>query len=521
MSRDSGGFGPAVLDGRMRYVSVSAIEKYDTAVYGGCERRWWFRYVAHKSEPQIRAQKLGVQVHAQIEHYLKTGEMVLGDLARAGLRFIPEPIPTGPPGLSVELQVGQMREHLPGGIHGPIDSEIALADVPVIGFLDILNARGIEKNDAGEVVVEPNVVEALDWKTTKRIDDEIDPDTGLVTAKGLAKSAEALAETHQMVTYGRLALVRYPHAIGVRLGHGVFQTEGVRKAVKRSIVITPDEVRARSRKSEAVVERMKGTATIEDVAKVPANLEACTAYRGCPHQAHCPRSPKAVLAQLFGGNGMSLLDKYKTRTETPAAPPITTAPPIEVVYEKPSADAVSAEAAKLAAEEAALRSSVSVTPPDAPEPTKTATLVFNGTTSAPPAEETKPEPTKKPRKKAEKAAADVLEAHAGAFERLADGPAGIVLYLNAIEDGVSFKRLETYAYALADELAKAEGAADVRCAPEKSSLAFGKWKGALAAVAKASPPPPGAYLASMSDEIVAVVAEALTPSAARVVRGIR
>jgi hypothetical protein len=70
-------------------------------------------------------------------------------------------------------------------------------------------------------------------------------------------------------------------------------------------------------------------------------------------------------------------------------------------------------------------------------------------------------------------------------------------------------------------LAEQYKAADVRCAPKDSPLAFAGWKGALAALAKAEPPAPGAYAVSSSSEIGMVAFEALVGTAARVVRGVR
>jgi hypothetical protein len=97
-------------------------------------------------------------------------------------------------------------------------------------------------------------------------------------------------------------------------------------------------------------------------------------------------------------------------------------------------------------------------------------------------------------------------------------PAGLVLYLDAGEDGVHAERLERYAEQLCRDLEQQCGAADVRCAPGDSALGFGKWKGALAAYARTSPPKPGAYEVSASSDVGFVVFEALVPLASRVVR---
>lgn len=477
MSR-SQGFGPSIVDGRLRYVSVSQLERFDAESYGGCQRRWWFRYVGAKPEPEIKAQRLGKQVHSQIEHYLKTGENVLGPLALAGFRFLPKPKT-----VEVEVPIGEQRD-------GEIVSGLDCAGVPVVGYVDCVNATGEGQNDAGESVVESEVVEATDWKTTKRIDDEIDPDTGIVIKKGLAKTAEQLSRTHQMVGYGEWLRRLHPTASAVRLSHGVFQTEGPRLAVKRSALVTVEEIRERWRRSERVAEGMKAAARVKDVTQLPANLASCTAYGGCPFRADCPRESQAILASLFRkGETMSLLDKINAR-KNGATMPAPTAP---------DPGAIAAEAAKLAAEETAMRTA-SVVPPDAPEPTP------------PKAEAPAAEPAKKRKAKSEKAIESVIEEHANALARLHD----VTLYLNCAEDGVATKRLETYAHELAATLAKEAGASDIRCASGEV-LGFGKWRGVLAAMAKAAPPEPGAYACS-GDEIAMVVFEALAPTS-RVVRG--
>jgi hypothetical protein len=568
MSRDSG-FGPAVLDGQIRYTSVSQIEKHDPESFGGCERRWWFRYVGGLPEKQTKRQALGTQVHAQIEHYLRTGEDVLGELARAGKRFLPAPMPVAP-GLDVEVPVGGMRELTPGGFRGAIDSELTCAGVPVVGFVDAINARQLEVNDAGERVVERGVVEAVDWKSTKRIDSEVDPETGIVTAQGYGKTPEELSRTHQMVGYGVLLAARFPWAHSVRLSHGIFQTSGPRKASKRSALVTVDEVRARWRnRSEPVVERMKATARATSVASVPVNLKACKAYGGCPYVEACPRDAKAVLRAMFeGGESMGLLDRVRPKANAEAPAPTATS-------------AVNAEIAALEAEEAKRAAgqepAAPVTPPDAPAPSAVAELpdelpapgecqsekqiqldvdaIATKKHACPCGTTVKVKPTKlgdgnyyalvpkheKPAPKVEAAAPslppatlrfdgakspEVKAAEAASVAvvevtKAAPPFEGIVLYMDSIEHGVVAQRLEPYAYKKAAELAAHEGAPDVRCAPEKSALAFGKWKGALAGLVRLEPPPPGVYAISMANEIGAVVAEALIPMAARVVQGVR
>ena len=100
-------------------------------------------------------------------------------------------------------------------------------------------------------------------------------------------------------------------------------------------------------------------------------------------------------------------------------------------------------------------------------------------------------------------------------------PAGLILYINAIPS-TPCPSLDSYVDALAERLrvGYGQGAVDIRCAPDGSPLAFGKWKGALAALAREAPPC-GVYVVfTEGREIHAVVADALA-SKAFVVRGVR
>ena len=69
------------------------------------------------------------------------------------------------------------------------------------------------------------------------------------------------------------------------------------------------------------------------------------------------------------------------------------------------------------------------------------------------------------------------------------------------------------------------GIRDIRCAPKDGPLGFGGWKGAIAAVVRDSPPPPGVYYLDTRGDFADVFADALVSHALRVgavcVRGTR
>ena len=98
----------------------------------------------------------------------------------------------------------------------------------------------------------------------------------------------------------------------------------------------------------------------------------------------------------------------------------------------------------------------------------------------------------------------------------------LAIFVNVMIEGADYQSLDSYLFKLADEMCQRYGAADLRCAPDESPMAFGKWKGALAAAIRATLPPPGNYLINVGDsELHAVLAETLREHADIYVRGVR
>lgn len=151
---------PVTAAGEVRWLSGSAVVKADPNSEGGCPRRFWYHYRGSllgisKREPETAAMKAGTAEHAQIETYLRTGEMVLGPAAMAGKRFIDAP----GPGLFVEEPI------ILGG-HGKIDKVwLRIAGVPYAGHLDLYNLRGKYLDaDGGLREDKANTLEVKDWK---------------------------------------------------------------------------------------------------------------------------------------------------------------------------------------------------------------------------------------------------------------------------------------------------------------------------------------------------------------------
>lgn len=602
-SYTSAGLGPVIdpVTFALRYTSPSQMERFDPDAEGGCERKWWFRYRARIPDKKTKAKDLGTQVHAQVEHYLKTGEDVLGELARAGKRFIPLPGPD----LLVESECGVPA--WPGPLAAPVMSELRTADVPLVLKIDLMHRRGFFLTEDGELVAEPGpTVEVRDWKTSKQINDVFDEETGIREARGYAKQGADLLSTWQMPAYGEVGRLRFPDVEYIRLSHGYFQSQGKREGALRSALHPVQDVVTRWQQSAALVERMKIAAKIPKAEDVPANTKSCMAFGGCPYRQQCPRDPKAVLEEMLGG-GMAarLMTRDKVAPVKMEVPMSLLARMNKTPAATPPADPLAAEKAKLLAEEAALRSG-SITAPDAPPPTPVTFTASCGHTvtaadssrlpdgtikhiGCQPVYRSQPSPTArageacpiggtqidcdidvvsskkypcgcgaelkvKPTKmgsgyvsiapkhdvpvdvgeKQPAAATETKTAETAPTkgqEELAKYEASLAtlrplttvdLYAGAVEDGIAYKRLETYAQALADRLAASFNVPDVRAAVGESPVSFGKWKGLLAALAKTEPPAPGAYLVDPSSDFGMVVFEALaTMGLGRVVRGIK
>ena len=84
--------GRAIVDGRVRFLATTTLEKADPQS-GGCLRRWHYRYVGMRQEPKSKAQEAGTAMHADIARYYTTGEMRLGPLAATGAHLM---LPPGP-----------------------------------------------------------------------------------------------------------------------------------------------------------------------------------------------------------------------------------------------------------------------------------------------------------------------------------------------------------------------------------------------------------------------------------------
>lgn len=613
-------------------LSASQITTFDAAGSGGCERKWWFEKIAKIPTPQTRGQILGEEIHAQIEHYLRTGEDALGMVARAGKHFLPVPGP--------DLLV----EHAFDG------RELDAAGIPFSGRIDLGHTRGEFVDDDGRVCREESphtTAEIVDWKTSKNVE-------------RYAKSPEEIARTPQMIAYAEWARRRWPNVDRVRVGHGYLQTEGPRRARKNHRVILFDTLAQEWHRISRLAERMRDAARATSAEELDPNFDACSAYGGCPFRSRCPKTAEQDLITMLGGKPQmaSLMDQLMkvtggtsaNGTAAHVAPP--PADPLRVA--PPPADPISdieARKAKLLRELEEMEHAGRATPRTAPAPVAPApapvtplhpadarianpaevkiegsgNLTLTGETarayaravgigefppsmapmvqtdrtrfaaagftfaepgkpaqvlapdaprngeSGPPADplpvgaqvspaiaaaaervaptpapvaEVAPEaPAKRGRPKKAPTPAEVAQANAFVDAVAPPAPAmppapapapalnsgsilqmeDVGLHLLVDAYGPHAKPLDGYVDDLCKAIAAQYGTGDLRVAPSKDSpLAFGQWKGILAALARAKPPEAGVWylLDVRGSEVRQVVAEALRPLCATYVRGV-
>lgn len=313
--------GPAVVNGAPRYTSPSAISTFDPETYGGCNRKWWFRYVKRVKTPTTKPQQTGLDGHGRIEHHLKTGENVLTDMERPGRIWIPTERRLN--GLWIEPEID---------VANPIT---VIAGVPLVGKLDLLDGTGVYIDPQGEAR-EQTEPEVDDWKFSG------DP-------RGYGKTADQIRDDLAMNAYALWVLTRIPGVDRVRLSHVYFCTRKP-DAFKRTAIVTADHATAIVQAREPVVERMKAVAACTDVSQVPCNLKSCKTYGrdGCPYQNQCdrpiedvirlalqkPRSNKQeekdLMALVEATDAPSMADRLAKLQEDETAERKAAAPPVDV-----------------------------------------------------------------------------------------------------------------------------------------------------------------------------------------------
>lgn len=449
----------AVVDGEIQRLSASSVTKYDHEQFGGCHRKWYYHYVLNVPEPAAPAAQTGGNVHKQVEHFLKTGEDVLGDVARTLKPFMPTP-------KAAYIEV----EH-------KFDGELTSRGIPWIGYIDLVDWA----NDR-----------VVDWKTTSRIEN--------------AKLGCELMRTIQMPAYAKWYLDQTSKD-RVHISHVYAITRGKPHAEERKATVTRDQVEKRWSEIETIVDEMITIASEPDVLKVETNLDSCTAWGGCAYKNICPRPKSSIVNNLFRGENMSLKSTILGRSKPEVKPEVL----VKMEELKAQESMLTGKAAVKYAEENDVGPIPSgsgiivggITPPDVPK--------SDPALASEPLEAPVVEKVKRGRKKVAPDASQPIESLA---------PSGLELFVDCVGAFGPTLPLDNY---IAQILEKIEGdfnVVDIR-ATENGALAFGKWKGVLAAYIK-NEPPVGRYVLRdvRESEIRQVVCETLKPKCTVFVRGV-
>ncbi len=375
--------GRAIVDGKIRYTSVSQIKMFDRTVDGGCPRKWAYAYVFRIKLERTDRQKEGSTDAELLEHYLTTGEDVLSPTLQPAKKLFPAPGPDlecekpfGDIERAVALRDDTFKMRQPQLLQEEIERAAGLTffGIPVDGAADIRHRRG-EFIDSDKILKKDppglRVVHIEDLKTVSRIFPHKvlkGPNAGNIIPAFTKTNAE-VCEDPQMVGYARHGVNLYPDATHFRLGH-IYASTTKREAEKRTGIISVEQVLERSARLDGVVGQMAQVAGAQRIEDVEAATSSCDAYRhvdpndptktlpGCGYRYQCPLHITQVVNNMLGTykeSAMSLMDQIPG-FGTPPSDPVTNgthpqAPPLDPAAHQA---AVEAEKARLRAQLAAL-----------------------------------------------------------------------------------------------------------------------------------------------------------------------
>lgn len=293
---------------KLRVVSPSQI-----GMYRQCARLWFNNYQLGLRGPVPQFLSRGTAIHAALEHFLKTGEVLLEvevddapgvkwptmEFVQAAIPHLPKPINDpywdpwrvkGDAGLMLE-QPGELGTWTdPDGTTGP----------RFVQFLDMVEAY-------------PDRITLRDHKT--------------LSDQRYQKSPEELSNNLQL-----LCNAKWAASVGdyseFTLQHMYLLTKGKRpKCWVVSTTVTREHVEAEWLKIMATVREMAAWADLAPpTAEVlPPNTDSCGAYGGCFHKSRCfgAGASSGLLIQInrtmSKGESMSLIEQMKARASAAVA----------------------------------------------------------------------------------------------------------------------------------------------------------------------------------------------------------
>jgi len=235
---------PVAVPGLQQALRTMRLSASQVQTFSDCQRKWAWRYVAGVEEPPNASAELGRNVHGVLEQYLNGGEIdfttEIGYIAASGLEHLPKP---GTPGLLVEQEFHFI---------GPSGHSY-------LGYKDL---------ELPGAVYDHKTTSNLRWQKTE---DELRKD---------------IQATLYAVDYFR----KHPEESDVELRWVYYQTKNTKKSAITKIRVNQEEAWSRFLDIEKTAEQMALASTQEPL-DLPANVNHCSAYGGCPHQGRCNLSP--------------------------------------------------------------------------------------------------------------------------------------------------------------------------------------------------------------------------------------
>lgn len=525
----------SVIEARERWVSPSQLSTHRL-----CPRKWFYQKILKIPEPQSPGAAAGEHAHKQLESYLLGLPYENLPHVEALLPFLPKP---NTPGYRPEIRI-EIPSFAPGAL--------------LVVRIDLVNESETYCDGLGV------------WRESKDIPEIIDFKFMIprfwLTATQLREDLQL--NTYACALYPDREFVRISHLYAERPpADAASGWRGDRQKV--TVVRTRAELRAwRDRTADPEIRALLVTAGLLDVSETAVRApDACKAYGGCHYGPSlrpgdgkldiCTRrlsGPElevdlfkslqmkrdaAVAAAQNNENDekekkdMGLFESLKQKkaagpngaapppppaaataapaaavTTQPATPPAPPAPPAAApVVDEPDPPK---SAATLALEAEMKKSLAEAEEAERAEAAKAAPAAASATlppaTATAPAETTATETPKGKRGRSAKAAEGV--ATSASEVPAVDGV--LRLYIDCIPAHPS-RSLDAYVAGLCSKLCEEYNVPDVRCGDgQNHPLAFGKWKGALAARVRATPPSPGDWwIVTRGNEINDVVASAL------------
>lgn len=236
-----------------------------------CLRKWYFIKIEGLSTPTTKAQAGGIEVHAQLEGYLKTGRMPTSLVARVGLEHLPDPAIVLPENVERVFQL----------THPDLPAKL-------VGVIDLI--------EPGEMP--PRIT---DHKTTSDFK--------------YCKTEEQLQSNTQAIVYGNFAAKALFDTLPLSFRHIYYRTRGSAKSRVVEALLDADLLYDGFERVVNTMHTMKKASTVASADKIEPTPSACSAYGGCPFRMNCAAIGDVGERTMLTGMIRAAKTKEKTKMD--------------------------------------------------------------------------------------------------------------------------------------------------------------------------------------------------------------